>query len=266
MKATGRSWLTALCIGCALVSVSPFARAVTYYDGYTAFGAATCSTDGGGSILTGARSYQWNTPAGGATETRVDYVNGVPTFTPPPYPSPAGSGTGVYATFGASGLGEYPFTYAFTHTTSVGATIHSVSTAYVRCTATGPAKTTFVPGLVPGGPVTPAVGLWWNPTESGSGYNIDVKHGVIVVTVFSYTSGGDAQWYITSGPIVNGVFTGTLNKAVGGQCISCPYTGFPAFAGDDGVVTINFTSPTSAIMYLPGSPGGRVTSIEPQPF
>jgi hypothetical protein len=110
----------------------------------------------------------------------------------------------------------------------------------------------------------PVVGLWWNPLESGSGYNIDVKHGVMVMTVYSYNkTTGEQEWYITSGPITNGSFTGTLNRYVGGQCISCVYNGLPTPAGNAGVVTINFTSPTSATMLLPG---GRVTEIQPEAF
>ena len=111
--------------------------------------------------------------------------------------------------------------------------------------------------------LVPVAGLWWNPLESGSGYNLDVKHGVLVMTVFSYRPTGEQEWYITSGPIVNGSFTGTLNRYVGGQCISCPYNGLPNAAGNAGVVTISFTSPVSATMFLPG---GRVTNIEPQAF
>jgi hypothetical protein len=112
--------------------------------------------------------------------------------------------------------------------------------------------------------LTPVVGLWWNPNESGSGYNIDVKHGVLVMTVYSYNKAtGEQEWYITSGPITNGSFTGTLNRYVGGQCISCAYNGLPTSAGSAGVVTINFASPVSATMLLPG---GRVTNIQPQAF
>jgi hypothetical protein len=109
----------------------------------------------------------------------------------------------------------------------------------------------------------PVVGLWWNPSESGSGYNFDVKNGVLVATIYSYKGNGEPQWYITSGPIVNNHFTGTINKYVGGQCISCSYTGLPTVGGNDGVVTIDFSSPTSATLSLPG---GRVIQIQPQAF
>jgi hypothetical protein len=114
-----------------------------------------------------------------------------------------------------------------------------------------------------GASVIPAVGLWWNPNESGSGYNIDVKNGLLVATIFTYKANGDPQWYITSGPIVDNIFTGTINMYSGGQCISCPYKGLPVSAGNDGVIRIEFTSPTSANMLFPG---GRVTRIQPQAF
>lgn len=114
-------------------------------------------------------------------------------------------------------------------------------------------------------PLTPVVGLWWNPDESGSGYFLDVKHGVLVATIFSYRANGEPEWYYVSGPLTNGgrSFTGTLDKYRGGQCISCPYAGRPTAAGNDGAVTIHFSSPTAATLTLPG---GRVTSIRPQEF
>jgi hypothetical protein len=111
----------------------------------------------------------------------------------------------------------------------------------------------------------PSVGLWWNPSEPGSGYAIDVKNGTLVLTVYSYTADGAVQWYIASGPLTNGGrnFSGVLEKARGGQCISCPFTGPPVSDGNDGPVEIRFSSSTSATMTLPG---GRVTNIEPEPF
>jgi hypothetical protein len=114
-----------------------------------------------------------------------------------------------------------------------------------------------------GASVIPVVGLWWNPSESGSGYNIDVKNGLLVATIFTYKANGDPQWYITSGPLGDNIFTGTINKYSGGQCISCPYKGLPVSAGNDGVIRIEFTSPTSGTMLLPG---GRATRIQPQAF
>lgn len=111
--------------------------------------------------------------------------------------------------------------------------------------------------------LTPQVGLWWNPNESGSGYAIDYKHGVLVVTIYSYATNGAPQWYLVAGPLSGNTFTGTLDKYVSGQCIACSYSGSPTSVGNDGTVTIVFSSPTSATMYLPG---GRVTQIQPEAF
>ena len=128
-----------------------------------------------------------------------------------------------------------------------------------------------IPGAVPepgGGAAplafTPATGLWWNPSESGSGYNIQVQHGMLVVTMYSYTPGGDPIWYLGVGKMANagaGVAgAGTLDKFRGGQCASCMYTP-PSVTGNDGAFTITFTSPNAATVRLPG---GRVTTIQPE--
>ncbi len=100
--------------------------------------------------------------------------------------------------------------------------------------------------------ITPQVGLWWNPDESGSGYALDVKHGVVVATIYSYTVQGPPIWYLAFGPLdANNTVTATLTKYVNGQCISCTYV-TPTENGNDGTMAIEFTSSTSAIMTLPG--------------
>ncbi len=113
------------------------------------------------------------------------------------------------------------------------------------------------------GSITPVVGLWWNPAESGSGYNIDVKHNVMVVTTYSYKTNGDSEWYISTGRLSGNTFNGVLDKARNGQCISCAYTGIAVSGGNDGAIVIQFSSATSGTAFLPG---GRVVPIQPQPF
>ena len=123
------------------------------------------------------------------------------------------------------------------------------------------------PGPIVFGPsppaLTPQVGTWWNPDESGSGYGLDYKHGVLVVSIYSYTATGTPQWYLASGPLSGTTFTSTLEKYTGGQCISCAYNGRPSSSGNDGTIRIVFSSPTSATAYLPN---GRVTQIQPVEF
>jgi len=110
--------------------------------------------------------------------------------------------------------------------------------------------------------IAPQVGLWWNPAESGTGYALDFKHGVLVVTVYSYTASGPPIWYLASGPVTNNTFTATIDKFQSGQCISCAYRAATT-NGNDGTMSIFFTSPTSATMTLPG---GRNFQIVPQDF
>ena len=107
---------------------------------------------------------------------------------------------------------------------------------------------------------TPLTGNWWNPIEPGSGYNIEIHNGVLVITVNSYKPNGDSEWYLASGPMSadQRQFTGTLDKYRNGQCISCTYK-TPGLVGNDGIISINFLTETSATLTLPG---GRVTSIQ----
>ena len=111
----------------------------------------------------------------------------------------------------------------------------------------------------------PRTGHWWNPAESGRGFNIDIQEGVLVLTAYGYQTGGAAQWYIASGPMTNSGhnFSGTLDKYQGGQCNSCSYVGRPTLVGNDGVITVVFASETAAAITFPG---GRTTTIQPFNF
>jgi len=99
--------------------------------------------------------------------------------------------------------------------------------------------------------IVPVAGAYYNPNESGSGFGLDYQNGTLIVEVYSYLQNGAAQWYLAAGALVNNVFTGTLDKYTGGQCISCAFVA-PTLVGNDGTITITFTSPTAANVDLPG--------------
>ena len=111
-------------------------------------------------------------------------------------------------------------------------------------------------------PITPAVGLWWNPNESGTGYTIDVHNGVMVVIMYSYKMTGDSEWYLASARLTNNgaSFAATLDRYRNGQCVSCAYPGAPTTPGNDGAIAITFSSATAATVNLPG---GRLIHIQP---
>jgi len=120
-------------------------------------------------------------------------------------------------------------------------------------------------GIGPPAPLAIESGIWWDPTQSGTGYGISVRNGVLVMQMYSYRADGEPQWYVTAGPLLNGnrIYTGTLDKYVGGQCIDCPYTGRPTAAGNDGTITIQFNSGTSANIIRPD---GGMAAIVPFAF
>jgi hypothetical protein len=107
--------------------------------------------------------------------------------------------------------------------------------------------------------ITPVAGVWWNKNEPGSGLGLDYENGTLIAEVYSYLPGGASQWYLAAGPVTNNVFTATLDKYMGGQCISCAYVNPGPPVGNDGTITITFTSATTANVDLPG---GRHIQIQ----
>ncbi len=132
-----------------------------------------------------------------------------------------------------------------------GATIQNVATNFAG-------QSVSVTATAPPAAIVPLAGVWLNPAESGSGFGLDYQNGTLIVEAYSYLPGGASQWYLAAGPVVNNVFTATLDKYTGGQCISCAYKG-PRSPGNDGTITITFTSPTTATVDLPG---GRHIQIQ----
>jgi hypothetical protein len=111
----------------------------------------------------------------------------------------------------------------------------------------------------------PRSGTWANLQESGRAFNIDIQDGLMIMIVYAYQAGGAPQWYLASGAMTNGghSFTGTLDKYQGGQCITCSFAGPPTLIGNDGVISVNFSNETNALVTLPG---GRTTAIQPFNF
>ena len=183
-----------------------------------------------------------------------------PNYTIPNGFLPLANGTVNYA-----GVDQVTYTSLPTNGNAIdrsGTPIANLATNFAGTVASVPATPAPTDAII-----TPEKGLWWDPAEDGTGYQFDVKHGVLVMTMYTYEAGGHSEWYLAAGPLVsNGAattFTSTLDKYRGGQCVSCPYTGRPTLAPNDGSITITFTSSTSATVNLPGN---RVSHIQPQVF
>ena len=72
---------------------------------------------------------------------------------------------------------------------------------------------------------TPSSGFWYNPSESGRGFNIEIQNNVMAVASYVYDQHGNPIWYTSDGIYdeATQTFTGTFDTAVGGQCLGCSY-------------------------------------------
>ena len=96
---------------------------------------------------------------------------------------------------------------------------------------------------------------WRSDHKGGTGYAIETRGGNVFAGFFLYNSDGTPNWYVASGPLVNGNhFAGQLLQYKGGQPITNAQS--PAQAGTQqgsaGPVVIDWTSPCHANMTWPG--------------
>ena len=99
----------------------------------------------------------------------------------------------------------------------------------------------------------PTQGLWWNPAESGRGYQIDLQGDTMVVTTYVYEQSGDPIWYLSSGTYdhTTGIFQSAYDIFANGQCFGCPYVA-PTHTGDAGPITVTFHTNQTATLTYPG--------------
>ena len=63
---------------------------------------------------------------------------------------------------------------------------------------TGPANAAF------------RAGLWWDPAQNGSGWEINQSGDTVFGIWYTYNSDGDPVWYTTNGPLSDGHYQGDL--------------------------------------------------------
>lgn len=98
-------------------------------------------------------------------------------------------------------------------------------------------------------------GIWWNPSESGSGFFFEAQGATGVVTFYAYETNGRPVWYSAAGPFTGSAdgkfqFNGTLLRYSGGQPASSTVAKTPV-STSAGTTTITFTGET-AVVQLPG--------------
>jgi hypothetical protein len=110
----------------------------------------------------------------------------------------------------------------------------------------------------------PQTGWWWNPAESGRGFFIEWQNGTVDIAGYMYDDAGNPLWYIAVYPTPDPrAFSGNWWQFANGQTLTGPLKPATRINDNVGPATIQFTSPTTATMTLPG---GRQIPLVRQEF
>jgi len=92
----------------------------------------------------------------------------------------------------------------------------------------------------------PKSGNWYNPEQSGVGFNFEIQNTTILGYYYGYTEAGDSMWAMFSGElqrVEDGDALWTINSDLmdvsGGQCINCDYK-FPISEEKVGDIELTF--------------------------
>lgn len=115
---------------------------------------------------------------------------------------------------------------------------------------------------------TPEGGLWWNPSEPGSGYTIEIQDNLLVLSYYGGDAQGRSTWYTAVGFLSgNALLNNTpLDLTIGSQCVGCAYNGRPTVQqGAGGTVRVAFDANDSSKATLTWG-NGRSVRIERYKF
>src|SRR5713101_1298789 len=99
---------------------------------------------------------------------------------------------------------------------------------------------------------SPEVGWWWNAAESGRGFFIESRGGIIYLAGYFYESDGRATWLVSGGANADPYsYQGRLLRYSGGQTLFGAYQP-PAAPTDAGPVMLQFSDDNHATLTWPG--------------
>ncbi|MGE0498376.1 MAG: toxin-antitoxin system YwqK family antitoxin [Ramlibacter sp.] len=113
--------------------------------------------------------------------------------------------------------------------------------------------------IIPGGSKLAASGTlqrgwWWNPTEGGRGFAMEIQGDAFFMAGFMYDGEGKPRWYLAQGSLSGPTtFSGKLVQYGGGQQLTGAYAS-PRITNDNvAPLTINFASANSVQMQPQGA-------------
>lgn len=76
----------------------------------------------------------------------------------------------------------------------------------------------------------PEPGHWYNPDQSGTGFNLEFQNGIMAGYYYGYDAEGKPEWYLVTNPLVRSETSGVMwelevepQRFTGGNCMGCPY-------------------------------------------
>lgn len=110
--------------------------------------------------------------------------------------------------------------------------------------------------------IIPKDGLWWNPSRSGHGVDLQYDGTNLIAVWYTYNEDGTPTWYLASGPLTGNTWTASLDTYT--------WDGSKATASSVGTITFEFKDTTHADLswVINGVSGSEpfeffVTSTEP---
>ena len=110
-----------------------------------------------------------------------------------------------------------------------------------------------IPGDVQCDPQAPQTGWWWNTSEDGRGYSVEVAGSHLNFAAYLYDVTGRATWLLASGntSLDGSFFTGNLEAYSQGQTLAGTYHG-PNAPSNPGPITLAFSNASHGTMIWPG--------------
>ena len=100
---------------------------------------------------------------------------------------------------------------------------------------------------------SPETGWWWNPNEPGRAYFMETQGDTLFMVVFGYNAAGQPTWVYSAGPINGKLYEGQVVQIRDGVVMDGVNKN-PSPAEFVGKITGTFTSPSTAVLSVPGNP------------
>lgn len=149
--------------------------------------------------------------------------------------------TGPYHAPGASAGAGGPITLRFTDAAHGTLTWGGQTTPIERFNFAGGTSPAF----------TPQSGWWWNASESGRGFSLEIQGSSLFLAGYMYDAAGNPIWYLSSGTLNGTQYRGNWAQYANGQTLGGSFAPATLINGAVGQIGIDFTSPTAATLTLP---------------